>query len=348
VSEFNDRLDHLPPELRAQRYQRLAEAALARYAIGDAVTTFVAHHNGGVLYHAQTTNGQRYALKVLAPRSAADAPTPQGIRSVLLWLAALARQTDLVIQEPVADRSGELLCAVAYPDLREPFRCSLQRWVEGEHAGGDVRQAQAYQVGVLLGRLHQHGSQWVPSVVVEAQEFDEAWLADQAQALFMVVGLGVVSAAEWTTLEAAQRLISDQMRALGRERAVWGPIHGDLHQDNVLFCGGEAQAIDFDRLYRAHFAFDVGVSLYHLLYLPGAAGAETRRALLDGYRSIRALDLASGVGLEAFICAAALANLAFQASLPEERSSPRFASNVRDLVTNYCRKLVVGEPFACR
>ena len=46
------------------------------------------------------------------------------------------------------------------------------------------------------------------------------------------------------------------------------------------------------------------------------------------------------------MCAAALTNLAFQCSIPAQRTSPLFHTNVKKFATGYCRDLVDGVPFA--
>jgi len=50
--------------------------------------------------------------------------------------------------------------------------------------------------------------------------------------------------------------------------------------------------------------------------------------------------------LETFVCAAALDNLAFQCSIPAQRTSPLFHTNVKRFATGFCRDLVDGVPFA--
>ena len=46
------------------------------------------------------------------------------------------------------------------------------------------------------------------------------------------------------------------------------------------------------------------------------------------------------------MCAAALTNLAFQCSIPAQRTSTLFRTNVHTFATGYCRDLVDGVPFA--
>jgi hypothetical protein len=50
--------------------------------------------------------------------------------------------------------------------------------------------------------------------------------------------------------------------------------------------------------------------------------------------------------LEAFLCATALANLAFNVELPDQRTSRLFIRNVREFATVFCERLIHDIPFA--
>jgi hypothetical protein len=52
--------------------------------------------------------------------------------------------------------------------------------------------------------------------------------------------------------------------------------------------------------------------------------------------------------LEAFLCTAALGNLAFNVGLPDQRTSALFIRNVREFATVFCQKLVHDIPFALK
>lgn len=342
MGEFADRFAGLSADRQRARYRRLAEAALAHYAIGEANAVFL-QHNGGVAYRVEAERaGQRFLLKIAAPVGEGTGPEPGHLRSALVWLAALAREGDPVVQRPVPNRRGELLTTVPFGDLREPLCCSLQRWLDGDHAAGDLTPEQTRRVGAMMARLHRHGSRWTAVGALERAELDAAWLDEQVRGLRGVVETAVVSADEWATVEVAHRRIRAVMEQLGRGPAVWGPVHGDLHQGNLLFYRDEVRPIDFGGLRFAHFAYDLGTMLYHTLYLD----ADVRRALLAGYQAVRPLDDLAHPQADAFVCAAALANLAFQVTIPRERASPLFARNVREFAGVFCRKLAAGEPFA--
>ena len=81
------------------------------------------------------------------------------------------------------------------------------------------------------------------------------------------------------------------------------------------------------------------------LYQYSYQDASVRRALVAGYRDARPGLTVPPLALEVFVCAAALTNLAFQCSIPAQRTSTLFHTNVHTFATGYCRDLVDGVPF---
>jgi Ser/Thr protein kinase RdoA (MazF antagonist) len=336
VSAFNAAFAGLDDRQRLDRYRRLAAAALEHYDLGPAEATFLAH-NAGAAYRVETAAGERFVLKVAEPIGEGGGWAPEGIGTVLAWLAALARDTDLVVQEPVPNRLGGFLTAVAFPDLAEPFHCSVQRWVEGERVG-HFTPDHAHRIGLAVARLHRHGATWVPpELPAAADEWATGWVLERTGDLRGVVDLGLLSSEDWKTVEAAAARVDAVMAGLGRGPSVWGPIHGDLHHGNILFEGGEVRLIDFGGFSRTHLAHDLGTALYHVMYQDLAV----RRALAEGYGAGWLGEEVAG----AAVCAAAIDNLAFQLTIPRERASAHTARNVRELAGVFCRRFLAAEPF---
>jgi Ser/Thr protein kinase RdoA (MazF antagonist) len=340
MNEFNTRFEGLNEAQKQARYQWLAEACLAHYPAAQGSIAFVAH-NAGITYRIETAQG-RFLLKIAqATGEGTVLAQPEAINAGFVWLDAIARETSLVVQQPIASKRGEFITAVGFEDLSEPFYCSLQRWLDGEHPR-DPSPAQVYQIGAMMAQLHEHGSGWIQGKTPPAYRYDETLLNENFEIFARVKTLDILSEAEWANVEQGVERIRGLMSRLGSDAQVWGPIHSDIHQQNLLVVDGQICPIDFGALVLGHYGFEPGVTLYHLMYLP----AENRQALVAGYRANRELVRLSQMDLEAFLCAAALANLAFNVELPDQRTSRLFIRNVREFAAIFCEKLVHSVPFA--
>lgn len=341
MSEFNRRFESLSSGQRADRYAALASAALEAYDLGRISPHFI-RHNGGVTYRLQDERGTpRYLLKIAQPIGESEAVPPERLVLLMAWLATLADDEELVVQEPVPNRDGELLTAVSFNDLSQPFHCTVQRWIEGEHWRGAFTPLQMYRIGTMIGRIHTRRAPWVAARETEGLEQNIAWLWQRFAILEPVATSGILEAYEWRTVVTAVERIDEIMAAMGRE-AFWGAVHGDLHHQNLLFHGESVRPIDFGDYRLAHAPYDLGVVWYHVMYQDDV---EVRRALLGGYCSVRPAPEGIDFWPEAFMCAAALSNLSFQATLPEQRFATHFVRNVREFATVFCRGLVRGRAF---
>jgi Ser/Thr protein kinase RdoA (MazF antagonist) len=232
-----------------------------------------------------------------------------------------------MVQTPVATMDGRFV-VVATPTTAPPICCTVQAWVEGEPPHGDFSAAQARQLGTVLAKLHVYSRHYDLSAHPAAHYQDGAALLESALTLRAALPETILTADGYATVMAAQRRIAALMAELGTAASVWGPVHGDLHYDNVLLNGDEIRPIDFGGLRVAHYLYDLGVTLYHIHY----QGAEIRRALLEGYQQLSPLPDAYPHLLEAFVTYAALDNLAWNSTIPEQAGSALFQRNLRQFI----------------
>jgi Ser/Thr protein kinase RdoA (MazF antagonist) len=341
MNEFNERFEGLSEPQKQARYQQLALACLAHYPALAGKVTFVAH-NAGIVYLIEAAHG-KFLLKIAeAIGEGAGYAYPEYLNTGFRWLDAIARETDMIVQQPVASQPGQFVTEVVFEDLSQPFYCSIQRWLDGQHPR-DPSATQVYQVGAMMAQLHNHGSQWIQGKTLTAWKFDGTWLRENLEVFAKVKALAILSEAEWINVEKAVDRIQQIMQTIGTASEVWGPVHGDIHHQNLLVLdSGKICPIDFGPLVFAHYGYDLGVPLYHLMYLDAA----TRQSLIAGYQTNRDLTALPDMSLEAFLCMTALANLAFNVELPDQRTSALFIRNVREFAAIFCHNLIHNMPFA--
>ncbi len=298
---------------RLRRLRQLAREALNAYGLGGARFT-LARDAGNTLFcvwaadltpaaatHDLYKEGQ-YLLRIHGPGyQATDA-----IELELAWLAAMCREAQLPVQEPIPALDGRLLIQVSIPGVPNALRrnCSLLRWVKGRYLKKDIRPHHYRAQGRLMARLHNFAVQWQLPACPTKRRYDwDGLFQDDA-------GSGMTNRAAWSLLppscaesfQIVARRVRQAMDELGRGPDVYGLIHADLGVDaNLLFWKGEPRAIDFDDSGFGYWVYDLAVALEHCR--EDAAFPQFRAALLDGYAEVRSLPENQLKHLELFMAA---------------------------------------------
>lgn len=317
---------------------QLAETALTQYNISDARLFFLGHSEN-LTFRIETSSSYndkpaKFLLRIhhpIAQQSDSIWQQHNVIESELLWLSALHRDTNLIVPKPVQNKNGTFVTSVKI-DRKPPLNCTLMQWVDGCQISTQPTQNQAWQVGELMARLHQHTSLWELPLGFVRPKYD--W--EELQTSLMRLHLVTISDADFAVLETTVTSIALVMTALGKTRSCWGVIHADLNENNYIFHEDETRAIDFSRCGFGYYLYDIASTLLHLL-------CENRKAFVSGYQSVRLLPDDYENTLEAFFLAAMIDNFAFHASNPNERDY--LLENIPYLTETLCSRYLQGEPF---
>ena len=253
--------------------------ALGLWGLEGANFVFVAGRENRI--YKVTHNGNSLALRFKRPgyRDRAE------LQSELDWLAEMAR-VGLSVPQPLPSLKGQLIEQV------DGQYIDLITWMSGTPLGISRQPLQLLdpidtfsRLGAEMAKLHTACDAWItPS------EFTRCvWDADG------LLGKRPVWGRFWEnpTLDAPTR----QMFTAFREQAAvamselsldMGLIHADLVRENVLVNGSDLYFIDFDDGGFGYRLFDVATALLKNRAEPNYADLQT--ALIDGYRSLRALD----------------------------------------------------------
>jgi len=282
---------------RIRRMRQLASAALEEYGVHQARFHLV-RQAGNTLFRVHTSSlsgaespgglfeeGQ-YLLRVHEP----GYQEPEAIELELAWLAAMRREADLPVPEPISTLDGRWLLPINVSGIPGMRNCSLLRWVKGRSVKNRFRPYHFRAQGKLMARLHNFSTQWQPPASLSKRLFDWDGLFQND------VGSGMPNADAWALLSPLHRqafsFVAERVREVmedwGQGSDVFGLIHGDLGVDaNLFFWHGEARAIDFDDSGYGYWAYDLGVALDACRDDPSYS--RYRDALLDGYAEFRSL-----------------------------------------------------------
>lgn len=221
-----------------------------------------------------------------------------------LRLVAFLGENGFPTPAPFRTASGELVVEAERPSAVFP-------WVPGE-VPTEMTAALAGQVGELLARMHLLTADWTDERI---PVIDRLGLLRQGLAARPELD-GVD---DWH--DRVRDFLEDRSEELERLHELpSGPLHHDLHRQNLLVADGEVTAVlDFDELNRGPLVIDLARVFHYLAVdhpdrrLPrdladaAVAGYERTRTLSDTERELLpvAFDLAGMVDAAAFIMWAA-------------------------------------------
>lgn len=296
--------EELTEQGQARRLRRLAERALADYGVG-AEKMRLEHHGHNTTYRIEDGE-ERYVLRISRP----DWRTRRQIRSEATWLAAIRRDTELVVPEPLRNGDGDLVTTAEARGVPEARHCVLFRWVGGQRYRDRLSPVVMERVGRFTAHLHNHA--------IEAFEpppdFDRPsvqWGTEEEPGDMRSVlqeglehGASIIAPEDLATYTLARHHLQETMGALDRDPEVYNLIHADLHLNNCLFYKGKVHAIDFDDCGWGHLLYDLAVTQWYFQGRPEYG--ELCAAHLQGYRDIRPLSAAEEEMLPLFSAARSL------------------------------------------
>lgn len=289
--------EYLPRGTQIRRLRRLAHSALTAYDLEQAHITPLHHFLNTTFRIDNPSQKQRYVLRI-SRAGYQDAAT---IRSELLWLQAIRRETALVVPEPLANHDGLLLSTVEVQDVPEPRHCVLFRWVDGRFHSAMLCPADLERVGMLMATLHLHVQRFTVPEGFTRKRWDLAGLQGEASGIEPDRIRRHLSPDDCNVLDRVAERVGQTMHTLGEGPEVFGLIHADIHQWNYLFHRGNVHLIDFDTSGWGYFVYDIAVTFSTLLNHPNLSAL--RAAFLRGYRRVRPLPVEQETCIDTFIAA---------------------------------------------
>ena len=312
---------------QVRRMRRLAETALAAYALGEVYLTPLQHFFN-TTFRVDTCSrsprasqrdlvpckGERYVIRIHRPGSQNAA----AIQSELLWLLALRREAGLIVPEPLSTRDGTLVTSVSTAGVPEARQCVVFRWVDGRFLRSRLSGKELERVGAFMATLHQHAGHFVAPAGFFRPRWDYEGLRSEALGTDLEKSWVHLSREARHVLDAVAERVQRTMHTLGEGREVFGLIHADLYERNYLFSKGEVHAIDFDGCGWGYYLFDIGVTFSTLLARTDYPAL--RQAFLQGYRRVRPLSVSHEALLDTFIAARLMCHVLWLAAHVDEPS----------------------------
>jgi Ser/Thr protein kinase RdoA (MazF antagonist) len=249
-----DEFSALTRTAQVARMRALARNVLTEYGL-DVLRLTLLEHGFNTTFRLDMANGERFALRlnVNSRRSRAN------VAAEVAWNAALARDTDLLVARPLANRNGEFVTTVASVDLGRDVYAVVFSWLPGRDVGHAPTVEKATAMGRAMATMHDHVQRWQLPAGSDLQPLtDVFWnMPDRLDPAHLDL-----DAAEISLLRKAVDIVGEVM-----SRVVSGPlqpIHADLHEWNVKWNRGRLAVFDFDDSGLGVPVQDLAVSTYYL------------------------------------------------------------------------------------
>jgi len=263
------------------RLRKLCIKALEAYPIEVARVRYLTTEST-TMFRVDAVDGSKYVIRIYSETDSSLAEN----QTEMFWLAALARDTELRIIQPVTRKDGEYLTFVSMEGIPGEKRCAIYKWVPGVPLEKYVSVKTYYQLGAIMAGLHNHAEGLILPGEIQPKRWDKTFYFPGEKAVY-------------NTSEFSDLYTPEQIRILDRACACANPflaemykkdrtpfvIHGDLHFWNVHIHRGVLYVLDFEDMVMGFPEQDISISLY---YLRNEANyAELASAFQAGYATMR-------------------------------------------------------------
>ncbi len=260
--------------------QRIAEAAVGRYALPADVSVSMINLSENATYRVEAGDGRKWALRVHREGYHSKA----AIASELAWLMDLRAQGVVVTPRPMKGSDGQIIQDVSGRHV------VLSDWETGTEPGIGQDLTKPFEIlGEVTARMHGHARTWTRPTFFTRFTWDFQTSLGEAKPHWgrWRDGMGVDAARE-KLFGRTVAVIGRRLAAYGQDPDRFGLIHCDLRLANLLIDNGSVKVIDFDDCGFGWYMYDAAtpVSFYeHEPQVPGLI-----EAWKAGYRKVLALS----------------------------------------------------------
>lgn len=284
-----------------------------------------------VVFQVEQTTPPHYALRLHRP----GYNTLDELNAECAWTTAL-NESGARTPRNRKTRLNENYTKVLLAGTEQDLQVSLIEWFDGVSLGSLIQDANDdamldyfRQFGTIIAQFHNQATAWEPPCSFTRRRWDadglmgedplwgQFWLAPQ------------LSREEAKVLVAVRSKIHARLTDFGVSNEEFSLIHADLHPYNLLVDNAGIIVIDFDDCGYGWHLYDIAVALHD--YRDHAQFVEIQDALMDGYRAVRPIHLATLEQLPMFFLIRSLVWLGWINGRPELLDNTKVQPHVQRL-----------------
>ncbi len=265
--------------------QALADGALGLWPLDEGAAARLINVSENATYLVEAPSRPKTVLRIHRE----GYHSPNGIRSELAWLKALADEAGVVTPQAIAGKDGDLIQSGKVDGLDRARDMVMFEFIEGTEPDENDDLVEPFRrLGEVSAKLHLHAMGWQKPNYFERLVWDSQtvfgpqanwgdWRDNQN-----------IGKERRPHLERLQEAVIANLAIYGRTPDRFGLAHCDLRLANLLIVGDSTRVIDFDDCGLSWFLYDLASALTLIEDLPQTP--DLVEAWLDGYRRVRPLS----------------------------------------------------------
>ncbi len=213
--------------------------------------------------------------------------TAPSIASELLWMIALADDTDVIVPRVLRAKDASLVQTLSAAQFGRPRHAAIYGFLPGIEPPEDALIAGFRRLGEISARMHLHAKGWAPPPAFRRHTWSPDAILDDA------FGWGSwrdgvnIKGAALKLLSRLDGVLRRRLAALPKGKEHFGLIHADLRLANLLVEDERTAIIDFDDCGFGWYLFDLAAALSFLEERPDVP--DLTDSWLEGYHTVTSL-----------------------------------------------------------
>lgn len=267
---------------QVRRLRRLALHALEYYDLEVSRIELLGWFTN-LLFRVRTSDGTSYVLRLCNP----GWRTEEDIHSEVVWLKAIASETELPVPCPIPARNGELVINAPIEGIPNFGRCVMMSWIPGIPLGKRLTRANLYKMGILFAQLHAYSTRFKPSPDFTQRKMSHYLARDEQNVLFQAECLDKISPQAKEILLETNKRVEDAFLQLYANPSGLRVIHNDLWHGNIKIHHGKLYPLDFEDTIWGYPVQDIAMALQDLMSdVAPEAFEPLQEAFYRGYTSL--------------------------------------------------------------
>jgi len=322
-------------------YDKLLRIALGHYKITNFSSSFIRHNENITFKIENIEDNNSYVLRIHSPITSGlqgVQHTFEGLNAEMELLNSLNYHTSLQLQQPMKNKTGNMVTTIVDEENNFITLATLLTWKEGVVYTGKEANSQniAYEVGVVLAKLHHFSNNWAIPQPFIRPNYDIEKYRNLTDRLQYGVDINLFTSKDYDVILETMKYIKIIFDRTPKTNNNWGIIHADLQGGNIIVNNDNVIPIDFGFMGYGYYLFDIGVTLTSF-------DKNHRKKVLEGYKAIRNFNDKDELLISAGFILAIFGGFGFKVN--DKVAHEWIKRRMPYVIQNYCRTFLDRKSF---